>query len=184
MLKFFKKFRLSSDKKKDVNVEKGFLLFENTSEVIRAEELLKKAGFPVKVKAPPPEVRQGCDMVIEFPLMLKLEISRFLEENNLRPLSLVPVEDPLLEPVDMCRVKDFGDYIMIHVANMKITVDKRNKAIVNISGGGCPDVPFLASIMVGKPLDQTPEPRAFGHTLCGYTLQLALEEAKKRCLPS
>ncbi|OAG26954.1 hypothetical protein TH606_09620 [Thermodesulfatator autotrophicus] len=178
-------FSLSLDKedKKDSGVEKGFLLFENTSEVIRAEELLKKEGFPVKVKAPPPEVRQGCDMVIEIPLMLKLEILRFLEEHRVSPLSLVPVKDPLLEPVDMCRVKDFGDYLMIHVANMKITVDKKTKVIVNISGGGCPDVPFLASIMLGKPLDQAPEPRAFGHTLCGYTLQLALEEAKKRCLP-
>jgi hypothetical protein len=34
---------------------------------------------------------------------------------------------------------------MIRAANMKLTVDKDTMVIVNISGGGCPDVPYLAS---------------------------------------
>jgi len=66
---------------------------------------------------------------------------------------------------------------------MKITVEKRTRAIVNISGGGCPDVPFLAAEMVGKTLDQAPAPRSIGHTLCGYALQLAYEEIVCQCSP-
>ena len=65
---------------------------------------------------------------------------------------------------------------MVRAANMKLTVDKETP-IVNISGGGCPDVPYLAREMVGKSLVRRP-PREIGHTLCGYALQLAYEEMK------
>jgi len=47
----------------------GFLVFENTSEVIQAEKLLKKMGWKTRVMGPPPEIRKGCDLVIEFPLI-------------------------------------------------------------------------------------------------------------------
>ena len=70
---------------------------------------------------------------------------------------------------------------MVRAANMKMTVDKRDLRIVNISGGGCPDVPFLAESLVGKNLREAPEPRGMGHTLCGYALQLAYEELLRRC---
>jgi hypothetical protein len=52
--------------------------------------------------------------------------------------------------------------------------------VVDISGGGCPDVPYLATEMVGRRLDQAPSPRDIGHTLCGYALQLTYEEIKRQ----
>jgi hypothetical protein len=58
------------------------------------------------------------------------------------PASVVPVAAPLLEPVDLFHTKDFGNYLMVRAANMKITIAKEDLKIVNISGGGCPDVPF------------------------------------------
>jgi hypothetical protein len=64
---------------------------------------------------------------------------------------------------------------------MKITVSKKDLKIVNISGGGCPDVPFLAQEMVGKTLAEAPRPRDLGHTLCGYALELAYEELLRKC---
>ena len=64
---------------------------------------------------------------------------------------------------------------------MKLTVDKESLSIVNISGGGCPDVPYLAQHMVGKHLAEAPRPQDIGHTLCGYALQLAYEEMSRRC---
>jgi hypothetical protein len=64
---------------------------------------------------------------------------------------------------------------------MKLTVDKETLTIVNVSGGGCPDVPYLAHRMVWKPLSDAPSPREIGHTLCGYALQLAYEEVKRQC---
>jgi hypothetical protein len=38
--------------------------------------------------------------------------------------------------------------------------------IVNVSGGGCPDVPYLAAMLVGKNIYEVPEPNEIGHTLC------------------
>ncbi len=107
---------------------------------------------------PPPEIRTGCDLVIVFPLIEQLEIVRLLASRNNEPLKVVPVTDPLLEPVSLFQVKDFGDWLMVRATNMKITVDKRTRIIVNVSGGGCPDVPWLAGEMVGKVLDTAPIP--------------------------
>jgi hypothetical protein len=70
---------------------------------------------------------------------------------------------------------------MVRAANMKITVDRRDRRIVNVSGGGCPDVPYLAEMLVGKTLEEAPAPRTLGRTLCGYALQLAFEEVCRLC---
>jgi hypothetical protein len=161
--------------------DRGILVFENTSEVIRAENLLKNSGRWVRVMGPPPEIRTGCDLVIEFPLIEGLEILRTLEKGDLSPLKVVPVSGPLLEPVSIFFTKDFGDFLMVRAANMKITVEKATLRIVNVSGGGCPDVPYLAAEMVGKCLNEAPSPRSIGHTLCGYALQLAYEEIQRKC---
>jgi len=163
-------------------IDRGFLVFENTSEVIQAENILKKHGWAIRVMGPPPEIRTGCDLVIEFPLIEKLKIIKVLEDAKIAPLQAVPVTSPLLQPVDIFQIKDFGKYLMIKAANMKLTLDKDSLIIVNISGGGCPDVPYLAEVMIGKDLKKAPSPRDIGHTLCGYALQLAYEEAKRVCL--
>jgi hypothetical protein len=165
------------------NVDRGILVFENTSEVIRAESVLKAEGWKIKVMGPPPEIRSGCDLVIEIPLIEELNILRSLKEAGVLPLEIVPVTSPLLRPVNLFQNKDFGKYLMIRAANMKLTIDKETQHIVNVSGGGCPDVPYLAQEMVGKTMDEAPDPRKIGHTLCGYALQLAYEEMTRRCSP-
>lgn len=174
---------LTSRKKKtktSSHPDRGILVFEHTSEVIKAESMLKKAGWNIRVMGPPPEIRSGCDLVIEIPLIEKLNILRTLENLRIPPLKIVPVSSPLLQPVDLFQNKDFGKYLMIRAANMKLTIEKETQTIVNISGGGCPDVPYLASKMVGLSLDKAPSPREIGHTLCGYALQLAYEEMRRR----
>ncbi len=159
----------------------GLLVFEHTSEVIQAEKKLKSGGWPVRVMGPPPEIQTGCDLVIEFPLIEQLNIHRVLESAGIPPLQTVPVTGPLLKPVDLFQIKDFGDFFMVRAANMKLTVEKRTRIIVNVSGGGCPDVPYLAWEMVGRTLSEAPKPRDIGHTLCGYALGLAYEEMQKQC---
>jgi hypothetical protein len=179
LLTFLKKIKTSQPKPPS---DRGILVFENTSDVIRAENILKKGNRLIRVMGPPPEIRTGCDLVIEFPLIEELEITRILEQENVRPLSAVPVTGPLLTPVDIFFTKDFGNFLMVRAANMKITVDKTTMMVVNISGGGCPDVPYLAGEMIGKKLDEAPSPRSIGHTLCGYALQLAYQEISRQCL--
>jgi hypothetical protein len=109
----------------DQDRDRGILVFENTSEVIRAENVLKAEGWDVKVKGPPPEIRTGCDLVIEFPLIEELNVRRVLEKAGVPPLKVVPVKSALLEPVNLFQTKDFGDYLMIRAANMKLTLKKR-----------------------------------------------------------
>ncbi|WP_054029348.1 DUF3343 domain-containing protein [Desulfatitalea tepidiphila] len=169
-----------AEPQRESSSDRGILVFENTSEVIQAEKILKQAGWPVRVMGPPPEIRTGCDLVIEFPLIEGLNIVRELHLAELAPLSVVPVSAPLLTPVDLFHTKDFGEYLMVRAANMKITIFKQTRTIVNISGGGCPDVPYLAEKMVGKTLSDSPRPRDLGHTLCGYALQLAYEELQRK----
>lgn len=173
-----------SKKEKDArekSPDRGFLVFQNTSEVIRAETILKKKGWNVRVMGPPPELRTGCDLVIEFPLIEQLNILRLLEEKKVTPINAVPVNNPLLKPIELLKTKDYGEYIMIRAANMKLTVEKKTLKIVNISGGGCPDVPYLAEELIGKTMIEAPSPKEIGHTLCAYALHMAYEEMKKIC---
>jgi len=178
--KYFKKKKSETHENRS-SWERGILIFENTSEVIRGEGLLKDKGWDIRVMGPPPEIRTGCDLVIEFPLLEELNILRTLQDAGIPPINVVPVSSPLLHPVDLFQVKDFGRYLMIRAANMKLTVDRETMIIVNVSGGGCPDVPYISREMVGKPLAEAPTPRDIGHTLCGYAMQLAYDEMKRQC---
>lgn len=170
----------NSGKEKDLE-EKGLLVFHNTAEVIQAELTLTRAGFSVRVVGPPPDLRSGCDMVLEFPLLLALPVRVALETAHLDPLQIVPVRDLLLEPVSLFQALRYGHYLMVRAANVKMTVDTASpeRRIVNVSGGGCPDVPYLASLLVGRGLDGADEPRLHGRTLCAYSLQKAFEETRR-----
>ncbi len=159
----------------------GMLVFSHTSEVIQAERVLKSAGFMVEIKGPPPELRTGCDMIITFDLILELGIIKVLEEKSITPLQIVPLQDKgtVLEPVSLFHIKDYGAWFMVRAANMKITLEKQSGIIVNISGGGCPDVPYLAARLMHKHILEAEEPSLQGKTLCSYALQKAFAEAKR-----
>lgn len=159
--------------------EKGLLVFANTSEVIKAERILKNAGYEVSVEGPPPDLQTGCDMVVLFPLLQQAAIEKKLQEVRLDPEKIIAETDRLLSPVSLFHVKDMGKWLMVRAANMKITIDKSTREIVNISGGGCPDVPWLAKELTGKKIDDAPEPLRLGHTLCCYSLQKAFTEIKR-----
>ncbi len=183
-MSFFEFLKPKKEKKlPESDQDRGILVFEHTSEVIRAESVLKASGWKIRVMGPPPEIQSGCDLVIEFPLIEELNILRTLRKAGISPKKIVPVSSPLLRPVDLFQIKDLDQYLMVRAANMKLTVEKKTLNIVNISGGGCPDVPYLAQEMVGKSLSEAPSPKEIGHTLCGYALQLAYEEMIPRCSP-
>ena len=98
--------------------DRGIMVFEHTSEVIQAENILKKEGWEIRVMGPPPEIQSGCDLIIEFPLIEELNLFRTLEEEGIPPLAMVPVSSPLLQPVDLFHIKDFGEYLMVRAANI------------------------------------------------------------------
>ena len=79
--------------------------------------------------------------------------------------------------IDIIKTTDFGKWYMIKSGNMKLSFEKASGLIVNISGGGCPDIPYLSAEMVDKTLRSAPQPRDLGYTLCATMLQRAYEEA-------
>ena len=93
---------------------------------------------------------------VEVRLIEELNILRTLEAAGAEPLQVVPVNSPLLRPVDIFQAKEYGRYFMLRAANMKLTIDKDTLTVVNISGGGCPDQP------VGRALCKA-YPRYAGH---------------------
>lgn len=164
----------------DQSQGRGLLIYENVNEVIQAETVLKKAGYEfIRLVAPPPDYRTGCDLCLEFPIIEQTGIVRTLIEHKLPPLDNIYLSEDTMNPTEICKIKDFGDYLMVRAANMKLTYEKASKRIVNISGGGCSDVPYLAQEMIGKTLPESPYPQEIGYTLCAYSLAIAFKEASK-----
>ena len=154
----------------------AFLVFANTGEVIQAERILRNEKIDVRVMAPPPALRTGCDMVVVVSLIHAFRAVALLEARSLAPLRMTPVGDALLEPVSLFQTKDYGGWLMVRAANMKLTIEKASGRIVNVSGGGCPDVPYLAAQLIGKNIAETDLIKEHGQTLCGYALHLAAQE--------
>jgi hypothetical protein len=175
-VKWFKR-----DKKKDAAprskvVTRGLLIFADTSTVMHVEQILKEENYDIRVVSPPPQYRTGCDLCIEFPMLEVSPITKMLKQIGLSPIDVLPVSGNGMKPLQLYKTKDFGRYLMVRAANMKITIDKTTNMIVNISGGGCPDIPYLANEMVGKTFSEAPEPSVIGFSVCAYSLNMAYEE--------
>lgn len=181
-MKLFNRIKKGTKSKQKISSKrgKGLIILNNVSEAMLAENILSTNGYEVKGVAPPPEIRKGCDLAIKFNLVNRLGVERILKEKNLKPLGILPLENLSQHSLDITREKDFGRHLMITAANMKITIDKQNGRIVNISGGGCPDVPYLTMAMVGKLLSKVKSPREIGFSLCAYMLNKAYKRAMEK----
>lgn len=157
------------------SITRGLLVFAHPTTVISVEELLRDEGYKIRVVSPPPAYRTGCDLSVEFPLEHEAAITELLTTVGLQPIDVVPITSKGMEPLQFIRTKHYDNYIMIRAANMKMTVDKNTSTIVNISGGGCPDVPYLATQMLGKRLSEAPDPGEVGYSLCAYSLNISRE---------
>ena len=155
----------------------GLVIFEEVAEAMRVEKVLKEAGYMVKLVAPPPELRKGCDLAVEINLVEKPGIERILDQNEVHYANITPLNTAASGILEIVKVTDFGRWVMVKAANMKLTFDKETGVIVNTSGGGCPDIPHLHAELIDKRLAEAPQPRNIGFTLCGLMLGKALEEA-------
>jgi len=155
----------------------GLVLFMAVQDAIRAEKVLKDAGYAVRLIAPPPALRKGCDLAVEINLVEQLGIKRLLNQKNVTYISINPLKIGTSELLEIVKVTDFGHWVMVKAANMKLTFDKESGVIVNTSGGGCPDIPCLHAQLIGKKLAEAPRPRDIGFTLCALMLDRALEES-------
>ena len=155
----------------------GLVLFSSVSEAMKAEKVLKEAGCMVKLVAPPPELRKGCDLALEINLVEQPGIERALNEKDAAYVSVLPLKVGTAPLLQIVKVTDFGNWVMVKSANMKLTFDKNTGIIVNTSGGGCPDIPYLHAELIDKPLQEAPKPKDIGFTLCARMLDMALEES-------
>lgn len=156
----------------------GLITFESVREGLKAERLLKEKSYAVKAILPPEEFVKGCDLAVEFDLVEQLGVERALSENKIAHNKIFSIDVGTgIKPLDLVKTTDYGDSIMVRAGQMKITFDKHNGIILNISGGGCPDVPYLYVKMVGQKLSEVPRPRDIGRTLCGMMLDRAFIEA-------
>jgi hypothetical protein len=155
----------------------GLVLFNEVQEAMKAEKVLKKAEYAVRLVAPPPERRRGCDLAVEINLVEKPGIERLLKESDVAYVGVEPLNVGASETLEIVRVIDFGGWVMAKAANMKLTFEKGSGVIVNTSGGGCPDIPYLHAELIDKRLGEAPRPRDIGYTLCALMLDRALEES-------
>jgi hypothetical protein len=157
----------------------GLVLFESVQDAMRAEKVLVAEGYSVKLVAPPPGLRKGCDLALEINLVEQPGIERLFKEKNTAFMEIAPLKEGTSALLRMTQVTDFGKWIMVKAGNMKIAYEKESGTIVNTSGGGCPDIPFLHMEMVGKTLDKAPHPKDLGYTLCARMLDIAYEKSNE-----
>ncbi len=155
----------------------GIILLHSVQDAMQTEKLLLAAGYPARLIAPPPELRKGCDLAVEINPVEQPGIERLLRQKQIDFIEVRPVTPGEVEILEVVRVTDFGDWVMVKAANMKLTYEKATGIIVNTSGGGCPDIPVMHAALLDKKVEEAPRPRDIGYTLCSLMLDRALEEA-------
>lgn len=160
----------------------GVLLYWSVQEVIQAHKLLEKEGFSVRLIAPPPEFRVGCDLAIEFDLLEQEAVESILKMRELPPYQMVSTKEMLPDILRRAAIIDLGGYWMCKAGNMKITIDKKEHTIVNISGGGCPDIPYVAEQLHGVKIEKAKNPIQLGNSLCSYMLQISFDALRNKVM--
>lgn len=156
----------------------GLFLFYDVAEAIKAEALLKANGYDVELVAPPPHLRGGCDLSVALHRVEHVGAERVLLAADVHLKEWVDDAEGTAEVCDLVTTVDFGEWLMVRAGNMKIVVEKATGTIVNTSGGGCPDIPYLNLELVGKRVDEVPRPKELGYTLCGLMLDRAYVEVR------
>ena len=159
---------------------KGILLYGTVQEVILVSRRLADRGFQVRLVAPPTDVRVGCDLAVEFDPIEQEAVEGCLKDIDCPPERIVSTREMLPDILKQAEFVEMGDYLMCRTGNMKLTVDRRDHRVVNVSGGGCPDIPYVAGALYGQRLEEAPRPIDIGNSLCTYLLQLAFDALRER----
>lgn len=160
-------------------------MFGSVLKALQAEKALKARDISCELLVPPVELRTGCDLAVAIDGFEVVEAKEAVEAAGLT------VTDERLNTLGTAQLSDVitthefegangKRYLMVRAGNMKITVELESGLIVNTSGGGCPDIPFLNISLVGNKLADAPHPRSLGKTLCGLMLERAFIEACNR----
>ncbi len=165
----------------DDEKDKALIVFDYIYHAMRAKHVLEEAGFDVREVAPPVDYRTGCDLALEVDTDEVDAAEDLLIEKDVLILDILFMpKSEKLTPIyltKLIKVSDYGDFVMVRCGNMKVTFEKATGKIVNLSGGGCPDIPYLGMNLYGTILGEGPRPREIGKTICAYTCEHAYEKA-------
>jgi len=153
----------------------GIIIFQDVAQALQAEKIMRKVGYETRLIAPPPELRMGCDLSLEINLAGQAGIEQLLKEKGTAYVGIFPMMKGTAELNDIIKITDFGQWTMVKSGNMKLAFDNESGIIVNSSGGGCPDIPYLYAELVDKLLTEAPRPKDRGSTLCAVMLDKAFE---------
>lgn len=159
---------------------KGILLYGSVQEVIQTHKMLESEGFQVRLVAPPPEVRIGCDLAIEFSLIEQEAVETIIKREQNNPYKIVSSKEMLPDILKRSLIVEIDGFLMCKSGNMKITIEKRDHRIVNISGGGCPDIPYVAEQLYNAKIEVARNPIEIGNSLCAYMLQISFDALKDK----
>ena len=166
--------------------QKVLLMFGSVLKALEAEKVLKQALIEVELLVPPVELRTGCDLAValedyDAPAAYAALEAAHLTITDQRINTRGTAQLSTLVTSHEFLGADGNHYLMVRAGNMKITIECATGRIVNTSGGGCPDIPYLNVMLVGHTLLDAPHPRTLGKTLCGIMLERAFDEAVRLC---
>jgi len=172
---FEKRNKVKNDIQDKDKKGQGLVLFDTVQDAIQAEKIMVKNGNKCLLVAPPPSLRKGCDLALEVSLIEQAVIERLLK-NKVPYVDITPFTGTT-ELLNIIKISNYDGYTMVKAGNMKVTFENASGIIVNTSGGGCPDIPYLHLELLGHRLNEIPRPRDIGHTLCALMLDRAVEGA-------
>ena len=155
------------------------MIFDETRHALKTEKIFHEQGIDVKLVAPPMRFRLGCDLAVMVDIMEKPALERLLSSKGIPFVDIIPLDSDVCRPVSILKRVDYDEATMIKAANMKMVFNRSTGRIVNISGGGCPDVPYLYSSLVNKHLNEVERPARLGFTLCAMMLDKAFIECRR-----
>ena len=110
-------------RKKEIS-GKGIVILKSVLEAMRAEKVLRGFGYCIRMVAPPPDIRSGCDLAVEFDIIERTGVERTLHKHRIIPLDIIIADDVGLRPLEITREVDFGRHLMVKAGNVKLTFEK------------------------------------------------------------
>jgi len=88
----------------------GIIIFQEVSHAIQAEKIIQGAGYDVKLIAPPPELRMGCDLALEINIVESAGIERLLNDHKATFVSINPLMKGTAGLCEIVKITDYGQW--------------------------------------------------------------------------
>ena len=88
----------------------GIIISQDVPQAIQAEKVIKTNGYEVKLVAPPPEFRIGCDLALEVNLVESAGIERLLKDRDVPYIGIYPLMTGTAALCEIVKVTDYGQF--------------------------------------------------------------------------